>query len=67
MSSHATNIQNLIDRINHQKRYHLTATSSVQGEQIYVKDTEEGKGFTVAIDDATDSDIRFNWWIIEEE
>jgi hypothetical protein len=39
----------------------------VQGEQIYVKDTEEGKGFTVAIDDAKDSDIRFNWWIIEEE
>ncbi|KKT34805.1 MAG: hypothetical protein UW22_C0065G0002 [Candidatus Gottesmanbacteria bacterium GW2011_GWB1_44_11c] len=43
---------------------YVTPQSSTNNQVLYVKKKEENEGFTVAIDNASSQDIRFNWWIV---
>lgn len=43
---------------------YITPLSSTNNEVLYIQKIYPGQGFTVAIDEVVDEDIRFNWWLI---
>ncbi|KKS06136.1 MAG: hypothetical protein UU59_C0035G0007 [candidate division WWE3 bacterium GW2011_GWE1_41_27] len=45
----------------------ITATSSTGGQALIVKEKLEGVSFTVALDKPIETDVAFDWWIVNVE
>ncbi|MEK7559377.1 MAG: MerR family DNA-binding transcriptional regulator [Patescibacteria group bacterium] len=62
-----TEIEILTTAVTNKSKIFLTPTSSTGGEQLIVSSKQTGVGFTVSIVSPVSSNIKFDWFIIDEK
>jgi hypothetical protein len=48
-------------------KIYMTPVGSTKNQTIYVKEVKPGESFAAGVDNPVSEDIKFNWWIVEEQ